>query len=303
MSYAAGASYTSNAAITLYAVWEVAYIAPRITSVSVDRCVSDTDKTPDDLGTSANIKFNWACDENVTSITIKWKLTTASSYPSENTENVSASNKSGKVDVAFGNNALNTEYAYNVQIVVADSKGSTTTTITLSGAKYLIDLLSSGEGIAFGKPASLAGYADFGFKVKFSDEAFANGCKLATNKILWTGVQYMNSAQTANLSEAISSQANGIVLVWSYYENEAAADQYWNTIFVPKEYVTVKSGNGLSIRLSGTPRNALTLGIKYVYITDTSIIGYANNDESYETTSSGISIYPSSFVLRYVIGV
>ena len=35
VAYAAGASYTNNAAITLYAIWELAYLNPRITDLAV----------------------------------------------------------------------------------------------------------------------------------------------------------------------------------------------------------------------------------------------------------------------------
>ena len=38
VSYAAGENYTSNASITLYAIWELAYTAPRLSDFSVARC-------------------------------------------------------------------------------------------------------------------------------------------------------------------------------------------------------------------------------------------------------------------------
>ena len=38
VSYQAGANYTANAALTLYAVWEVAYVKPSISGVTVARC-------------------------------------------------------------------------------------------------------------------------------------------------------------------------------------------------------------------------------------------------------------------------
>ena len=55
VSYAAGGSYTANAAITLYAVWQLAYTKPRITNVTSTRCNSSG--TAVDEGQNGLISF------------------------------------------------------------------------------------------------------------------------------------------------------------------------------------------------------------------------------------------------------
>ena len=80
VTYAAGASYTANAAITLYAIWELAYTKPRITDFAITR--SNSSGTADDEGTNALVSFKWACDKTVSSITIKWKLSSATTWSS-----------------------------------------------------------------------------------------------------------------------------------------------------------------------------------------------------------------------------
>lgn len=152
IAYAPGANYTANASATLYAVWQLAYTAPRITRVSADRCTSDG--TPSEEGTYAMIKFSWACDKSVTSIKIEYKLSTASSYTSV-TE--TASGTSGSVSKIIGGD-LDTEHLYNVRIIVSDSVGSNSAFTDVPAMEYIIDVLSGGGGVAFGKPAEQKGF-------------------------------------------------------------------------------------------------------------------------------------------------
>lgn len=120
-----------------------------------------------------------------------------------------------------------------------------------------------------------------------------------TNKVLWSGGYYMVSSHTAILSEPVSSQKNGIVLVWSAYEEGQRQDYHWNFIFVPKQFVSLSEGNGVSCFLTGSTLGSI--GCKYVYVSNDRITGYAQNEGS--GTRSGISYNNSKFVLRYVIGV
>lgn len=66
--YSVGGSYTTNNAVTLYAVWELAYMKPRITNVNVYRCTADG--TISDNGTYYKATFDWATDQAVASIVI-----------------------------------------------------------------------------------------------------------------------------------------------------------------------------------------------------------------------------------------
>lgn len=161
VSYAAGGSYTANAAITLYAIWQLAYVKPRITSVSVARCNSSGTVTEE--GTYAKVVFNWATDKTVSSITVKWKAATATTWSSTT---ISASGTSGSVSQAVGAGGLSTDSTYDIQIVVADASGSTTVSRSLPGLKFTIDCLAGGNGVAFGKPAENANEADFNYPIR-----------------------------------------------------------------------------------------------------------------------------------------
>lgn len=195
-TYKAGGSYTNNSNATLYAVWQLAYKKPRITNFSVDRCNSSGTATDD--GTYILVKFNWACDKTVSSIKIQWKLSTASSY--SNSVTVSASNTSGSVTgQIIGSGTIDTDHAYDVYVTVTDGGGSSYKTGTVAGLKFIIDLLSGGDGIGFGKPAEVSGLADFGFQVRFGagilQPVLGNGTDL--NNVTIPNIYAGNAATTA----------------------------------------------------------------------------------------------------------
>ncbi len=178
VSYAAGASYTANAATTLYAVWELAYTKPRITNFSVKRCdAAGTEKAD---GTYALVHFDWACDATASSILIKWKLATAETYDSSYT--VTASGTSGTVSQVVGGGLLAAASSYTIQATVTDSGGSATATRTLNSQAFTMHGKPGGDGIAFGKMAELgadeslggSGVADFAFEAKFNGPVYGN---------------------------------------------------------------------------------------------------------------------------------
>ncbi len=403
VSYAAGASYTNNAAITLYAIWEVAYIKPRISNISIVRC--DSTGTANDEGQNGLVGFDWECDLAVSSIAIKWKLPSATTWTSVT---VTASGTSGTVSHVVGSNSLSNESSYDIHITVSDSSGSSYATGTLTSMKFVIDVLAEGKGIAFGKTAELEDTAEFEFDAKFNSPVYGKalgmdrlpaipsssnlndyiepGCyaiqsnaiaascsnvpvdragrlevwsstgegvrseqwsylrqryipynnanavwerdisrgednvwsygawwrstltpAASTNvyheqKLLWggdlTGGMYMTAGHTANLTEAISAQPHGIVLVFSAYESSSDTNYGWQCFFVPKTLVAL-STSGHTFELSRGKHTRK--GTKYLYIHDTYITGHDDNNLS--GTNNGITYANNKFVLRYVIGV
>lgn len=120
-------------------------------------------------------------------------------------------------------------------------------------------------------------------------------------KTLWSGSYFLNDSQTVTLSEAISAQPNGIVLVWSYYSDGASENSNFSTYFIPKHFVSLHGGRGISIFISNS--SASIVATKYVYVSDTQLTGHSNNNAAAASKSSGVTISPRYFVLRYVIGV
>lgn len=373
VAYAAGGSYTANAAATLYAVWELAYVKPRITNLSITRC--DSSGTSSDEGQNGLVSFSWACDKTVSSIVIKHKLSSSSTWTSTT---VSASGTSGTVSQVIGSDGLSVENTYDVQITVTDSNGSSSVTNSLTSMKFSIDFKSGGTGVAFGKAAETDNLADFAYQAKFGggilQPVLAAGTDMNTvltpnvysgqnitsvsytnvpftkgsftlrvesagpsgqikqtiticdktnariwerfyytsawgnwkcvydmpGTVLWSGAKYMTSGHTAELSETISSQPNGICLVFSEYVDGEAKNYSFISRFVSKKLVASHSGCGHCFQMCNSSLNYFAT--KYLYISDAKIVGNDNNSLT-GTGSTGITYTNSRFVLRYVIGV
>jgi uncharacterized repeat protein (TIGR02543 family) len=173
--YTPGASYTSNAQITLYAVWSLAYAKPRIGSFTIARCDSSGDA--DDYGTYALVKFSWTCDRTISSVVVE----IISSSGEVTAINVPSSGTSGSVNQVIGNGLLSAEASYTIRVVVTDSNGYKSASRTLAGIVFPIDMLPENKGVAFGKPAESAGFADFGYNALFPNMKGIYGVDLQGN--------------------------------------------------------------------------------------------------------------------------
>lgn len=120
------------------------------------------------------------------------------------------------------------------------------------------------------------------------------------NKVLWSGAWYMNGSQEASLSEAITAQPNGVVLIFSEFYDEAASDTAFHEFFIPKQMITSHKSCGHCFQMSTS--NLAYFATKYLYIGDSAIKGHANNVLVGDSTC-GIARTNTRFVMRYVIGV
>lgn len=220
VAYAAGASYTNNAGATLYAVWEIAYQKPRIVNVSTVRC--DSSGNADDEGQNGLVTFEWECDKTVTSIVIKWKLPSDTTWTSAT---VTASGTSGTVSHVIGANSLSTEKTYDIHITVSDSSGSSYAISSLSSMKFVMDILAGGNGIAFGKTAEKEGVAEFAFEAQFNQPVHGRALGLDKlpeipansdfNNYMTTGCYAVYRNDTASTISNIPIARAGRLEVWS----------------------------------------------------------------------------------------
>lgn len=206
VAYNPGGSYTANKSATLYAIWDLAYVKPRITNVSVYRCNNDADKTPNDRAENAYVSFAWACDQPNPTITVEL-------FDSSGLVRSTSSNRTGSSGtfstVLLGN--ISPEKTYTARITVTDTLGSDSVSRTLSGTKYAIDLLAGAKGVSFGKPAEHDGYADFGYKFHIDN----NLAMFGTNR-------------EGKFIEAfnLSNQNGNTVLGWGNYATFAFKKRY-----------------------------------------------------------------------------
>lgn len=130
-----------------------------------------------------------------------------------------------------------------------------------------------------------------------NNDIYIGSRQYGVNKVLWSGAWYMNASQTATLSEAVSAQPNGIVLVFSRYQDGVAQNWGFESFFVPKYVVATHAAQGsyFSSNQQGRPWS------KYIYISDTELKG--NNDNTNDGEFDGRYLFNDFCVLRYVIGV
>jgi len=219
VSYSAGGSYTSNASITLYAIWELSYVKPRISGFSVARCNSSGTVT--DSGTYALVKFNFATDKTVTGIAIYWKVATSSSYTNSLAVPFTGSTTISQV---IGDGGLSTETTYNIQVVVSDANGSSDVTGTVQAIKYPIDIKSGGTGIAFGKPAETADLCECNYN-------FQANRKLTVGKYVDSSTAPTGGMKIHDLRDVTPTPGmfgdNSMNL---YFDTIGVDNDYWKTI-------------------------------------------------------------------------
>ena len=116
-----------------------------------------------------------------------------------------------------------------------------------------------------------------------------------TNNLLWSGSETMPASKTITLSDSVSNQQNGIILAFAL----PSTSDRWNFCVIPKYFVANHSGAGVSCNMSGA--NFSNMATKYLYITNTTIIGNNDNTTGSRTTN-GIVHNNSVYALRYVVG-
>lgn len=155
-SYQAGATYSTNAPLNLYAIWEADYVAPYFTNTpTVVRC--NASGTPTDSGTNIYVSFGYAADPTVTNpktgITKKLEYLVNSTW----TTVPLTSTDSGSVYTGHStNNVFLATSSYNVRITISGTANGRTYsnvfTTFVSTEISLIDLYRN-ESVGIGGPA------------------------------------------------------------------------------------------------------------------------------------------------------
>lgn len=226
VAYSAGGSYTNNASITLYAIWESSYSGP-IISVSglsrVEKKVEEDDTVsyvPNDLSTIVAMKIKSELDASATTrkVTVEWKP--ISEEWENNIDERVSTNEFSITEYGYGpltftavlgekkandneetakSRELSLDYAYDIRITVDDGIDKSSITLTLPGTAYSLDFLKGGKGAAFGKPAQTSNVLESAWPV------IVNGSISATNiavdeNIVALGAEFENLDVTTSLS-------------------------------------------------------------------------------------------------------
>ena len=162
-TYSAGGTYSTDKAITLYAVWELAYVPPRITSFIAYR-VNDDGLEADD-GTFCACSFAWRTNKESANATFSFKKKSDSAWTQDKTISLNTTSGAIREEILNYSN-FNADYSYDIKVTVSDSLGSSYVTYSLMSTHYVIDFLNGGKGVSFGKAAETENVAEFGWDIR-----------------------------------------------------------------------------------------------------------------------------------------
>lgn len=280
-----GRKATKTQAITV-----LPYQIPEINSFTGLRC--DQDGTVNEDGEYVQLSYNYEIsplnNKNDKTITIEYKLVGDANYTVLKTESTYSADTDYIPTTVFS-----VDNSYDFKITVADYFKTVKYDLEITTAFTLMDFSAGGHGMAIGKVAESEDLLEIALPTIF------DGPIQLPNNVLWSGAWYMNENQTANLSDNVSNQPSGIVLVFSRYSSGQAQNYHWKTFFVPKYLIANHDSQGFTFTMNSV--NFDYIASKYLYISDTQIKGNANN--TLTGTANGITFANNSTVLRYVIGV
>jgi uncharacterized repeat protein (TIGR02543 family) len=234
-AYQARSAYTENASVTLYAIWEIAYIAPRITSLSVWRVDASGNAAED--GTSYKLLFKWETDKTSPTCKIEHKESTASTWSTASTTTLTGTSGTFASGI-LGASGLNSEKSYDIRITIADSLGNSSRNTQIAPVTFSIDFKAGGKGVAFGKPASVSERIDSAWPPTFAP-TLIGGTELASstdlNALKTPGNYICSGTDVANTLVNCPTGGNAFRLEVSYAYNAAA--YLFQRVIVPSNSV------------------------------------------------------------------
>ncbi len=301
-TYKSGDNYTNNASVTLYAVWELAYVKPRINNFTVYRCDSNGNMADD--GMYARVSFDWETDKENVQYRLYYKPTDETEYIETSAKRLSGTSGSVTGTSLLDTNGmieLDIELSYDIRLNVADEYGYNSVEIVLHSVFIPIDSTPDGRCMSFGEPAKdkESDVLRFGYKtvdIAPKERLTYHGEDFFGQTLLWSGLAIMDETHYINLSKPISEMKNGILLVFS-----RNGDYNLAPFFVPRQLVAMHTRTTYAFPLLTSLFDYV--GQKTLNISDSKIEGHADNDATGKNGISGITYHNEQFFLRYVFEV
>jgi uncharacterized repeat protein (TIGR02543 family) len=210
VAYMPGSTYGADADVTLYAVWQIAYIKPTITGLTALRC--DSKGSPKNDGTYIKVTGSWKVDQTLnssnkaTSVRIDYQET-ASGSPVKASETY-PNTTSGKISQIIGNGKISTGSVYFVIVTITDLNGSKQEEVIVPAQFRALDVANKGRSIAFGGTASDSevGY-DF-----YQDARFHGKLLLGDQELM--GIKEYDSGQVRGPYSNVNSSNH--TQIWLY---------------------------------------------------------------------------------------
>ena len=202
-------------------------------------------------------------------------------------------NIEGELNVNGEINMNANEFKMNNETILRHS--TTTNNTVLSGSGNHIYLRPNGTNSTSNETIFYSNGS-----VDFSGPIMINGVEIGTggeNKVLWSGNNVLASDTTITLSEAISEQNTGVVLLFSYSTDAT----YYVTYFIPK-YV-VSAFPGVEHHVNYFTGAFAFVASKDFIVNDTTITGTYWNNRSGTNAATKIPYSNNHMYLKAVIGV
>ena len=281
-------------ATTTKSVSVLAYSSPQIVGFSCSR--ANTSGVEDSNGSFLKAKINFSItnlnQKNDKYYYIYCKEKTSSTWTTVASGSVYSFNSS----VLSSSGILDTSKSYDVRLEVRDYFTPVYASFEVGTAFELIHFNKSGKGMAIGKVSEKTEGLEIALPT-----VFATAPRTNNYRVLWQGLDAMSSTTEITLSESISSQMFGIVVVFKRYDASSGQSFHYNSFFIPKGLVQLEGGGGWSCTMVS---EWIYLSCKYLYITDTKIKGHTmNTTEKGDVGTTGFILNNNIYKLCYVFGI
>ena len=192
---ARGRTASKTVTITVYP-----YVAPTISSVSVQRC--DSSGNLSDSGTYAkytvNSTYSTVNGKNTRTVTAAYSSNNGSSYSAETTLQETTDTASAKTGT-YGGGSLAATTSYVIRFTIKDAYGATATiTAPLQSAARPMNIKSNGKGVAFGKMAETDNLLDVSWGARVRGNLAVDGTETVTGNATLNGTLTVAGATTIN---------------------------------------------------------------------------------------------------------
>lgn len=220
--YNPGATYSTNAALNLYAKWSA---IPSVTSLKVIR--SDGNGDQDDSGTYAAVTATWTMESSTSeSATVTGTITPQGGTSSAITLSGTTTGTGGTVTALVPN--MDTDTQYVVAITAANGSNTATRSAVLTRAFFIMDFKAGGGGIGIGRAAPSDSLA-VGYNAEFDGNVDIFGPT--------------NIDSTLDTTGKITSQHN--IQAQCYLILRANADNFSAIRTIPKAGATGRTGDAI----------------------------------------------------------
>lgn len=216
----------------------LAYSAPTVTKLTTFRC--DKDGTANSEGEYITVVYGYSItplnDKNKKEVTIEYKRSTGTSWTTMKTLTDSYSASGSFIT----SDPISNDYQYDLRITVTDDFTSTQYTTIIPSAAVVFDILTSGDGAAFGKTSETANLLDIAWNVAIGGSTMSDFVVASGTSGGWDYIKFANGIAACWRRVAFSGASIGTQVGNIYMSGMIMGAMAYPFTFaeVPNELVT-----------------------------------------------------------------